>query len=296
MAASLTETRVAAPLAERLVADSGADVVLHWLGQAGFLIQAGRHRLLIDPYLSDTLAEKYRGRATPHERLMPAPIEPEALGAVDLVIVTHHHTDHMDPGTLAPLAARLPGLRFVVPKASAAEAMRRAGVSPERLIAMEAGEKTEPLPGLVVTATRAAHETLERDAEGHHRFLGYGLSFAHPARAPLTLFHSGDTVPFPGQVEEVRALRADLALLPVNGRSAALAAQGIAGNLTLDEALALTGAVGIPAMIAHHHGLFAFNTRSLPEIEAKAAEPGLGARLVPARIGSEIRLAAADRA
>jgi L-ascorbate metabolism protein UlaG (beta-lactamase superfamily) len=44
---------------------------LYWLGQAGFLIDAAPEhaprplRLLIDPYLSDSLAEKYRGKEFP---------------------------------------------------------------------------------------------------------------------------------------------------------------------------------------------------------------------------------------
>ena len=33
------------------------EVWLVWLGQAGFLIARGRHRILIDPYLSDFLAQ-----------------------------------------------------------------------------------------------------------------------------------------------------------------------------------------------------------------------------------------------
>jgi L-ascorbate metabolism protein UlaG (beta-lactamase superfamily) len=34
---------------------------------------------LIDPYLSDSLAKKYRGKTFAHERMMPVPVAPEAL-------------------------------------------------------------------------------------------------------------------------------------------------------------------------------------------------------------------------
>ena len=278
------------PLAGRLVADTGSDIVVHWLGQAGFVIQVGRRRILVDPYLSNTLAEKYRGTTTPHERLMPAPVDVEGLGPVDLAFVTHHHTDHMDPGTLAPLARRHPALRFVVPRASRAEALRRIAVGDDRLVPIEAGERVDVLPGLAVVAIRAAHETLERDADGHHGFLGYALVFESAGRPPVTIVHSGDTIPFAGQVEEIAGLRPSLLLLPVNGRSASLAAQGIPGNMTLDEAVRLTAETGAPAMIAHHHGLFAFNTLPLTTIERKAAAPGLPFRLIPAREGLEVRV------
>lgn len=265
-------------------------VVLHWLGQAGFVITAGPLRVLVDPYLSDSLAEKYRDTATPHERLMPAPIAVDAVPRLDLVLITHHHTDHMDPATLGPLATAQPALRFVVPAASRAEAERRIGVGPERLIPLDAGETVVPVAGLTVTALRAAHETLERDAQGRHRFLGYALRFGFPGRREITIVHSGDTVPFAGQVEEVAAMAPDVLLLPVNGRSDALAARGIAGNFTLDEAVAFAAGVGAPAMVAHHHGMFAFNTRPLAEIEAYAARSDLPVRLVPARRGLELRL------
>jgi hypothetical protein len=41
-------------------------------------------------------------------------------------------------------------------------------------------------------------------------------------------------------------------------------------------------------MIAHHHGLFAFNSLPLEIIERKAREPGLPVQLIPAREGLEV--------
>ena len=215
------------------------------------------------------------------------PIDPAELGRVDLVLVTHHHTDHMDPGTLSPLAQLHPDLRFVVPRASRAEALKRTGATTDRLIPVDAGERIEPWPGLSIVALRAAHETLEIDIEGNQRFLGYAFIFAGEGN-DVSIIHSGDTIPFAGQGDEYRRMRPDLLLLPVNGRSEALAARGIAGNLTLDEAVALTVESEAPEMIAHHHGLFAFNTLPVADIERKAAEPGLPIRLIPARLGLEV--------
>ena len=42
---------------------AGETTSLYWLGQAGFVLDIGAHRLLIDPYLSDSLAAKYAGTA-----------------------------------------------------------------------------------------------------------------------------------------------------------------------------------------------------------------------------------------
>jgi L-ascorbate metabolism protein UlaG (beta-lactamase superfamily) len=281
-------TTIRGPAAQRLTAAaSSTGITLYWLGQAGFVIQAGARRLIVDPYLSDTLAEKYKGTATPHERMARPPVDPAGLGRIDLVLITHHHTDHMDPGTLSPLAELQPDLRFVVPRASRPEALKRTGATNDHIISVDAGDRIEPWAGLSIVAIRAAHETLERDVEGNHRFLGYALVFRKEGH-DITIIHSGDTVPFEGQAKEYRRLQPDLLLLPVNGRSEALAARGIAGNLTLDEAAALTVESEAPAMIAHHHGLFAFNTLPVADIERKAAEPGLPIRLIPARLSLEV--------
>ena len=290
MAVRMDETTFSEPLATRLHATSGEGaVVLHWLGQAGFVVSAEGRRIVVDPYLSDSLATKYRNSPTPHERMMPAPTTVEGLGPVDLVLITHQHTDHMDPGTLAPLAAANPGARFIVPAASLDEASRRADAGRDRFDPVDAGDVVEPWPGFAVSVVRAAHETLERDADGRHRFLGYVLGFALPG-GTLTLFHSGDTVPFDGQVGEVARLRPDVALLPVNGRSAELLARGVPGNLTLDEAVSLGEAVGAGTVVAHHHGLFAFNTLDPALLAARARDQTSAPRLLPARIDVELSL------
>ena len=159
MAARIVAQRFAGPLAARLQIPDRDALAPYWLGQAGFVMRARGLRILVDPYLSDTLGDKYRGTTTPHDRMMPVPVSVEALGAVDLALLTHH-TDHVDPGTLVPLAARNPTLRFVAPKAARDEALRRTGASQDRLVLVDAGETVEPLPGVKVVALRAAHETL----------------------------------------------------------------------------------------------------------------------------------------
>lgn len=261
----LAETPLAEPLPALLARPPGCELRLWWLGQAGFVIEGEGHRVVIDPYLSDSLAEKYRGAKFPHLRMMPAPVSPHEIAHVDLVLATHAHTDHLDPGTLPALIAANPGALLIAPRAARAVALDRSGIAAGRLVCVEAGE-TLDVAGIRVSAVRAAHETLEQDADGAHRFLGLALTVAG-----RTVFHSGDTIPFPGQAQEVRALGADLALFPVNGRDAQRAANGVPGNMTMQEALALARGAGIGAMIAHHFGLFDFNTVARAEVEEAAA-------------------------
>jgi L-ascorbate metabolism protein UlaG (beta-lactamase superfamily) len=267
--ARFTAEPFAERLDQRLLAPRSGGLVLYWLGQAGFVVDSPTHRILIDPYLSDSLARRYAGTDCPHDRMMPPPVTLDGLGRIDLVLVTHHHADSMDPATLAPLARNQPHLSVVVPAASLAEARSRTEIAGGRLIPLDAGDVVETLAGVTVRAVRGAHETLERDEAGRHVFLGYCLTIGG-----LTIFHSGDTVPFDGQVEEVAGLGVDCGLLPVNGRSEARRAAGFAGNMTLDEALALARAAGFGAMIAHHHGMFAFDTVAPAEIDGVAISAG----------------------
>lgn len=238
---------------------------LVWLGQAGFWIETGAHRVLVDPYLSDSLARKYAGRRNDHRRMMAPPVMPGDLPEPDIVLVTHAHTDHMDSDTLAPLAQRFPHLPFVVPAARQAVARERIGAS-ANLILVDAGQRIEPLRGLEVTVLPAAHETVEWDAEGRHLHLGYGIR-----SRGICLYHSGDCIPFDGLGAALRDLAADIALLPVNGRDAARLDAGIPGNFTLAEAIALARAGEMPFLIPHHFGMFAFNTLDETEIDHAAA-------------------------
>ena len=137
----MEELPVDAPLADVLARPPRAPraVTLHWLGQAGFALRWEGNLLLIDPYLSDFLAEKYRGQEFPHRRMMPPPVAPGELRGVGCVLCTHRHSDHMDPGTLPGIAKGNPDCGFVVPRAEVRHAVS-IGLTEARLRPMDAGE------------------------------------------------------------------------------------------------------------------------------------------------------------
>jgi len=261
-------------------------VTLYWLGQAGFVIEFNRFRMLIDPYLSNSLAQKYQGTKFPHARMMAAPILPDELDRLDVVLCTHRHTDHMDPGTLQPLARRFPKARFVVPAAVVDEAVKRCEAGIDRLIAVNPGERTEILDGCFVSPIASAHETLDRDANGNYPWLGYVID-----AGGVRLYHSGDCIPYPGLEEAVAVHAPHVALLPVNGRDAQRSGNGVPGNFTLDEAVTLARNGGARAMIAHHYGLFDFNTISSDVIDRRITlEKANGFEMFRAQQGQGWRL------
>ncbi len=227
---------------------------LAWLGQAGFAIRSERCLILIDPYLSDSLAEKYKRREFPHIRLHAPPIAPAELVNVDAVLCTHRHSDHMDPGTIPTIAARNPTCRFVVPRAEL-ESAARLRIPIERTISIDGGETSALADNIQVRAIPSAHESLETNESGQYRFLGYLLRLPE-----YTIYHSGDCVPYPGLVEHLRNEHIDLALLPINGRDEYRRSHGVPGNMAFEEAVSLCLGAGIPRLVPHHFGMFAFNT------------------------------------
>ncbi|HET7314419.1 MBL fold metallo-hydrolase [Salinisphaera sp.] len=261
--------------AEDIWAGDAPGPQLAWLGQAGFAIRWAGVNLLIDPYLSDHLAEKYAGTRFPHRRLMPPPLAIDRIARLDYVICTHRHSDHMDPPTLRRLADRQPDLRFVLPEALFEHAIETIGLPAQRLIGMDAGRRLQLGAHLYLDGIAAAHESLDTDDQGRHRFLGYALSSGDQC-----IYHSGDCVPYEGLADRVRRHAPQLALLPVNGRSPYLQQAGVPGNFHLDEAITLCMEAGIPSLMAHHFGMFAFNTLAPEQIDAAAERDGAPPELI----------------
>jgi L-ascorbate metabolism protein UlaG (beta-lactamase superfamily) len=225
------------------VREAGDGLHLWWLGQSGFLVAwEGRH-LLLDPYLSDSLTRKYAGTDKPHVRMTERVIDPAELGFVDVVTASHAHTDHLDPDTLRAL----PGAQLVAPAAHRELAAERAGREP---LGIDDGE-TVTVAGFTITAVPAAHEAIERDAEGRMLHLGYVVRCG-----PYALYHAGDTVPYEEQAARVGS-RIDVALLPINGRAPE---RRVAGNLDGQEAAALAHAIGARLAVPMHFEMFEFNT------------------------------------
>jgi len=259
----MTVIDIAIARSEELALDSGR-LAIWWLGQAGFLLRCRQGAIVIDPYLSDSLAVKYRGQTFEHVRMMPVPVKPSRLTGVNWVFSSHRHTDHMDVGTLPPLLAANPGCRYFCPASAADHAATAIGIDPGMTTLLDAGDRVTLADGVEVDVLASAHEELQYDADGHSLHLGFAFNLDG-----TRVYHSGDCAPYDGLAERLRAFDIDVALLPVNGRDAYRTSNRIIGNFTFDEALALCGEAGIPAMVPHHFGMFDFNTLSLQELQKK---------------------------
>ena len=245
---------------------------LWWLGQSGFLIQWQGHHLLIDPYLSDSLTKKYAGTNKPHIRMTERVIAPERLDFVDVVTSSHNHTDHLDADTLIPLLKVNPNLAMLVSGANVEFAAERLQVPAERLMPIRADGEAIKIDPFTFHAIPSAHETLEQDENGDHRYIGLILQ-----AGKWTIYHSGDCVPYDGLVEHLKRWKIDIAILPINGHDPARA---VAGNFTGDEAAQLGKQINAGMVIPCHYEMFQFNTVSPQEFVQTAISLGQAYQLL----------------
>ena len=80
-----------------------------WLGQSGFVIKSRTGLLAVDLYLSEHLTHKYELTNRRHIRMTRAPIRGHDLTGVDLILASHKHSDHLDPGTIPDLMSASEG-------------------------------------------------------------------------------------------------------------------------------------------------------------------------------------------
>lgn len=223
------------------------------LGQVGYLIKGGATVVVIDPYLSDAIDAA--GYAPPGvlARQVPIVVAPGDLDLVDVLLCTHDHADHTDPQTVGPLLAASPQAR-VLASYRAAATIGGLGVAPDRVRVPPVDQPLALAKNLSVTAIPAAHYGHEPDAAGNPAYLGFLLRFNG-----VTLYHSGDTILYPGLIERLVAQPIDLCCLPINGRDWFRERQGLVGNLDYREAADLAATIGARVFLPNHNDLFRGN-------------------------------------
>ncbi len=247
---------------ETLLADIDAisieDECLHlwWLGQSGYLIQWMGKRILLDPYLSDSLTRKYAATDKPHVRMSELVIDPHLLLNIEIVTSSHNHTDHLDAETLMPLLKNNTGIKLIIPEANRVFVSDLLKCDPAYPIGLTDGLSVS-LGDFTFHGIPAKHNEIERDAMGYCRNMGYVIQIGN-----YTIYHSGDTLGFEGMEELLKPFAIDIALLPINGNDPS---RKVAGNLNCQEAAQLGKAIGAKYVIPCHYDLFEFNTAGVNE-------------------------------
>jgi L-ascorbate metabolism protein UlaG (beta-lactamase superfamily) len=160
-----------------------------WLGHSSLLIELEGRRLLVDPVWSE--------RASPFswtgpKRFHPPPLPLEELPAIDAVVISHDHFDHLDHRTVEALGARAP--RYVVPLGVGAH-LESWGVDRDRIVERDWWGEVK-VGHLTLTATPARHfsgRSLVMADRDETLWAGWAI-----AGRERRIYYSGDTAMFPG--------------------------------------------------------------------------------------------------
>ena len=262
---------------------SPGSLAIWWLGQSGFVLKSRTGTLVIDPYLSDHLTRKYEGTSKPHTRMTALALSPQELGetGIDLVLSSHKHSDHMDPGTLPDLLATSSKALLLCPRALVNHAVSL-GLPADRVQGIEPGESFE-LAGFTIRAIPSAHEGIDTDASGRHLYLGFIIEVDG-----LRLYHSGDSMPFEALDAWLGPQRFDVLFLPINGQDPA---RGVPGNMSVSDAVTLASRCRPRFLVPHHYDMFTFNTVPVSHFKeaARALPQGVEARVLTCGERWEVR-------
>lgn len=240
-----------------------------FLGHSSFLAGIAGQRVLVDPVFSTRLILLRRQRR--------AGIRIPDLPAIDLVLLTHAHMDHLDRPTLRRIARATRALTGAGPLAIVPRGVEDLvrGLGFREIRTLEWWQSTEH-NGLHITLTPCKHWGARMFNDTHRLYGGYFL-----AGGGHTLYHSGDSAYFPGFREMGERLGPpDVALLPIG---AYFPDSYRAVHTSPEEAVQAFCDLGAKLMIPMHFGTFRLGREPMYEppirLVAEAERRGIADRV-----------------
>ncbi len=249
-----------------------------WLGHSTVLIEIGGLRILTDPV--------WGARASPSRwagprRFQPVPLPLRAMPAIDLVLISHDHYDHLDYSSVRELARQ--NVPFVTSLGVGAH-LQAWGVPAERITELDWWE-THQMPGaeLSVTAAPSQHFSGRSLKDGNATL--WSSMVIRSARHAV--FFSGDT----GLTTEYATIRErlgpfDLVLLEIGAFHPAW------GHIHLGPANALKALdlLGGGPFLPIHWGTFSLSLHAWddPVETLLTLAPKHGAQLLLPRLGEAV--------
>ena len=203
---------------------------VRWITQAGLVFESERAVVMVDPYLSDSVAEELdpakKRRIAVDESVFD--IEP------DIMIITHEHLDHLDPATLKRFLNKGKKMTVLAPYNAYKKLIEFGGG--HNYVLLRQGSVWSEL-GLTFYAVRAEHS--DTTAAGY--IIDDGSK---------TYYVSGDTLYNFDVIDDVIDLcedGVDYAFLPING---------VGNNMNVRDAADFAYEIGAKCVVPIHYGLF----------------------------------------
>jgi L-ascorbate metabolism protein UlaG (beta-lactamase superfamily) len=233
-----------------------------WLGHASFLVQLDGVSLLVDPALKDSI---FGGI----DRNVPPGLPLEALPAVDSVLVTHSHYDHLDMPTVEAVGAP------VIAGLGLEPTFRAAG-----LFATELGWwRSTRVRDVRITFVPAQHWSRRGLFDANETLWG---GFVIEGSA-ATLYHAGDTAYFEGFREiAARFPRVDAALLPIGAYDPAWFMER--QHLNPEQAVRAFEDLGARLLVPMHWGTFKLADEPLDEPPLRLEQERARRGIAPERV------------
>ena len=255
-----------------------------FIGHSSFLLQIGGRKVLVDPVFATRLVVLRRQRR-------PGLLV-EELPAIDVVLLTHAHMDHLNMASLRRVirsTRRLTGRtpEVVVPK-GVEDLVATLGFS--RVHRLAWWEEIE-VQGLNVTMTPCRHWGARMFRDTHRGYGGYVVE-----GRGHSVYHSGDTAYFDGFREIGRRLKPELALLPIG---AYFPDSHRSVHTNPEEAVRGFVDLGAEQMIPMHYGTFRLGREPMDEplqrLAAEAARLGITEQIKVLEEGETMHLSAKTR-
>lgn len=240
---------------------SGGDDAIWWLGHACLMLRINQRYTLIDPALSQ--------RASPlrfygPQRKTPAALRIDDLPALDAVLISHNHYDHLDLPTIRRILRRFPDVQFIVPLGLKSWFTR---LGARHVVQLDWWQKTQQHE-MTVHAVPARHWSM-RTLKDRNRSLWCGWVIR---TENLNFWFTGDSGYSENLLEIPRRLGPfNLAALPVGAYAPKWFMQG--QHMDPSQAVSLHQALGCPLSIPIHWGVFELADESLdaPPLELAQA-------------------------
>ena len=185
-----------------------SSVQVQWFGQSAFKITTLQgHVIVIDPWI-------LKNPKTPTELK-----NLDALGKVDVVLVTHAHWDHTADAVEIAIKNQAP---LYGPGDFSQTLMNLGSLPPKQLPRMNKGGTVSPWPGVKITAVHAEHSSTyvwNNPATHKDESLpgGEPLGFVIEFENGFKIYHAGDTDVFGDMALIQKRHHPDVAMLPIGG-------------------------------------------------------------------------------